>query len=169
MRLVSIERIVRAMNAAEVPFIVVGGLAVVAHGYGRQTQDLDLVIRLDESVIRRAFAALAGLGYHPRVPVTVEMFADPRRRAQLAADKRMVVLSFFSERHRETPIGLFAAEPFDFAAEYGAALREEAAPGAPLRIVRLATLLRLKRAAGRPQDLADVAELTRLHPGAGAG
>ena len=168
MRLASVERIVRALNAAEVPFIVVGGLAVLAHGYGRQTQDLDLVIRLEESVIRRAFAALAGLGYHPRVPVTADMFADPRRRAQLIADKRMVVLGFYSERHRETPIDLFAAEPFDFAAEYDAALREEAAPGAPLRIVRLATLLRLKRAAGRPQDLADLAELTRLNPAAGA-
>ena len=31
------ESIVRAVNDAEVPFIVVGGLAVVAHGYGRQT------------------------------------------------------------------------------------------------------------------------------------
>ena len=166
MRLASLERIVRALNESEVPFIVVGGLAVVAHGYGRQTQDLDLVIRLEPGVVRRAFAALAALGYHPRVPVTADMFADPRRRAQLIADKRMMVLGFHSERHRETPIDLFAAEPFDFAAEYAAALVEEAAPGAPMRIVRLATLLRLKRAAGRPQDAADVAELTRLNRGA---
>ena len=40
MKLTSIESIARALNGAGVPFLVVGGLAVVAHGYGRQTQDL---------------------------------------------------------------------------------------------------------------------------------
>ena len=38
--LTSIESIARALNGAGVPFLVVGGLAVVAHGYGRQTQDI---------------------------------------------------------------------------------------------------------------------------------
>ena len=39
MKLTSIESIARALNGAGVPFLVVGGLAVVAHGYWRQTQD----------------------------------------------------------------------------------------------------------------------------------
>ena len=50
MKLSSIESLVRALNDARVPFVVVGGLAVVAHGYGRQTQDVDLVIRLRADV-----------------------------------------------------------------------------------------------------------------------
>ena len=153
MRLDSIERIARALNEREVPFIIVGGLAVVAHGYGRQTQDLDLVIRLQPGCIRRAFEALATLGYH----------ADPQRRARMIADKGMMVLGFHSEQHRETPIDVFASEPFDFAAEYAAAMVEEIATGVPVRIVRLDALLQLKREAGRPQDVAYVAELTQLH------
>ena len=169
MRLDSIERIARALNDSGVRFIVVGGLAVVAHGYGRQTQDLDLVIQLEPGSIRRAFDALGKLGYRPRVPVTADAFADPRRRAQLIADKGMMVLGFHSDRHRETPVDLFAAEPFDFAAEYAAALVEEVAPGVPIRFVRLEALLRLKRGAGRPQDLADIAELTQLDRGEGNG
>ena len=169
MRLDSVERIARGLNDSEVRFIVVGGLAVVAHGYGRQTQDLDLVIQLEPGSIHRAFKALAKLGYRPRVPVTADEFADPRRRAQLIADKGMMVLGFHSDRHRETPVDLFAAEPFDFAAEYAAALVEEVAPGVPVRIVRLEVLLRLKRGAGRPQDLADIAELTQLDRGEGNG
>jgi hypothetical protein len=75
-KLSSIECIARALNNAEVSFLVVGGLAVVAHGYGRQTQDLDLVIRLDAPCINAAFAALARLGYHPRIPVTSQQMAD---------------------------------------------------------------------------------------------
>ena len=81
----------------------------------------------------------------------------------------MMVLGFHSERHRDTPVDLFATEPFDFNAEYATALVEEVAPGAPVRIVRLEALLRLKRGAGRPQDLADIAELTQLDRGEGNG
>ena len=39
MTLTTIESIARALNGAGVPFLVVGGLAVVAHGYGRQARE----------------------------------------------------------------------------------------------------------------------------------
>jgi predicted nucleotidyltransferase len=163
MKLSSFEELVRTLNAASVPFIVVGGLAVNAHGYGRQTADVDLVIRLDASTIDNAFRALGSMGYRPRVPVTAADLSDATRRAQLTAEKGMTVIGFHSDMHRETPVDIFASEPFNFAAEYDRALVEEVAPGIPVRIVRLDTLLRLKRMAGRPQDLADIAELSLLH------
>jgi predicted nucleotidyltransferase len=163
MKLASVEAIARALDQAGVPFIVVGGLAVVAHGYGRQTQDLDMVIRLQPESVRNAFRALETLGYRPRVPVTAEGFANPEQRARWVEEKGMTVLSFQSERHRETPVDVFVTEPFDFTEEYRLAMIEELAPGAPVHIVRLESLLRLKREAGRPQDLADIAELRLLH------
>jgi hypothetical protein len=161
----TIEDIARALNDAGAPFIVVGGLAVIAHGYGRSTQDLDLVIRLDPSTIRNAFVALDSLGYRPVVPVTAEGFANAEQRAKWISEKGMTVLSFHSDKHRGTPVDVFVNEPFDFGTEYDAALVEEIASQVPLRIVRLETLLQLKRAAGRPQDLADIAELNRIHGG----
>jgi hypothetical protein len=168
MKLASIEAIARALNQAGVPFIVVGGLAVNAHGYGRSTQDIDMVVSLTPSAVRAAFAALASLGYAPRVPVTAEGFADPAQRARWMSEKGMTVLNFHSDRHRETPVDVFVAEPFDFDDEHRLALVEEVAPGVPLRIVRLETLVRIKQEAGRPQDLADVAELRSLQ-GEGPG
>jgi len=95
--------------------------------------------------------------------VTAGDFANPAQRARWIAEKGMTVLNFHSDEHAGTPVGVFVAEPFDFAAEYDGAVVEEIAPGVPLRIVRPATLLRLKREAGRAQDLADIAELTLLH------
>lgn len=168
MKLASVEAIARALDAAGVPFIVVGGLAVVAHGYGRQTQDIDIVIRLQPETVRNAFRGLESLGYRPRVPVTADGFADPKQRARWVDEKGMTVLSFDSERHRETPVDIFVTEPFDFEAEFRLALVEELAEGVPVRILRLNALLALKRAAGRPQDLADIAELGLLH-GEGSG
>ena len=168
MKLASVEAITRALNGAGVPFIVVGGLAVNAHGYGRVTQDVDVVLKLEPATVRAAFQALASLGYAPRVPVTADGFADPAQRARWIAEKGMTVLNFHSERHRETPVDVFVTEPFDFDSEYGLALVEEVAPSVPLRIVRLETLVRLKEDAARPQDLADVAELRSLQ-GEGPG
>ena len=37
------ERIVAALNATDVAYVIVGGLAVAAHGVVRATRDLDLV------------------------------------------------------------------------------------------------------------------------------
>ncbi len=165
MKLSSIESLVRALNDAGVPFLVVGGLAVVAHGYGRQTQDVDLVVRLLPDSIRRAFDALGSLGYAPRVPVTAEMLCDAEVRARLFRERGMVVLAFHSEAHAETPVDLFAAEPFDFESEHAAAMVLEIAPGVPVRVVRLEALLEMKRAADRPQDRADIAELSAIRGG----
>ena len=165
MKLASVSAIVEALNAAGVRFIVVGGVAVTAHGYGRFTQDVDLVIRLVPLQIRSTFDALASLGYRPLVPVTPEGLADSEQRARWIREKGMMVLNFRSEAHRETPVDLFAVEPFDFDEEYARALVEDIAPGVPIRIVCLSTLLRLKREAGRPQDLADIAELRLIHEG----
>ncbi len=163
MQLTSLEAITRAFDEADVPFIVVGGLAVVAHGYGRQTQHLEIVIPLQPEAVRGAFRALGMLGYQPRVPVTAEGFADPEQRARWTEAKGMTVLNFHSEKHFGTPVDVFVTEPFDFDEEYRLAMVEDIAPGAPVHILRLETLLRLKREAGRPQDLADVAELSLLH------
>lgn len=50
--------IAKALRDAEIPFLVVGGIAVVEHGYGRNTIDVDVVIRLAPDVIERAFRSL---------------------------------------------------------------------------------------------------------------
>lgn len=155
----SIEAIVRALNAASVRYLIVGGLAVVAHGYVRFTVDLDLLLDLEEGNVRRALAALAGLGYRPRAPVPLEQFADPSIRSQWIREKRLTVFSLFSALHPETEVDLFAEVPLDFPRAYAAAVRMEIAPDLAATFVSYEDLILLKRRAGRPQDLEDIARL----------
>ena len=54
----SIETIVKALNDAKVKYLIVGGLAVNAHGYERLTVDVDLVIGLQPENIKHALHAL---------------------------------------------------------------------------------------------------------------
>lgn len=168
MTLGALEELARVLDDAEVRFILVGGIAVVAHGYGRLTRDLDLVIELEAGVLQRAFGALRGLGYRPRVPVTADGLADPDQRRRWIEEKGMTVLNFHSDLHRDTPIDVFVTEPFDFDEEYEGALVLHLTPGRSVHVVRLATLLSMKDEAGRPQDVADAAELRHLHGGAGS-
>jgi hypothetical protein len=75
--------------------------------------------------------------------------------------KGMTTLKFSSDAHAPTPVDIFVCEPFDFAKEYAAALMLEVCPDSPARVVSLDTLLKMRREAGRQQDLIDVEELQR--------
>jgi hypothetical protein len=163
MKLASFECIVTALNAARVRYLVVGGLAVNAHGYGRSTFDVDLVIDLVPDNILQAFATLAEIGYQPCVPITAQQFADTSLREQWRAENGMVVLKFWSDMHLETPLDVFAYLPFDFQVEWNMAFWQELEPGLQVPIIRLAALEQMKREAGRPKDLADIDELKLIH------
>jgi hypothetical protein len=155
----SVQAIIRALNAAEVQYLIVDGLAVNAHGYERLTRDVDLVIGLEPENIVRGLRALLELGYRMSIPVTPEEFANSSNRQLWRNEKNMTVLRLWSELHRRTPIDVFAYEPFDFAEEYAAATWEKIDGELKTAVVRCETLIAMKRSAARPQDLADVAEL----------
>ena len=160
----SIEAIVRALNEANVKYLIVGGLAVNAHGYERLTVDVDLVIGLERENVIRGLRALQAVGYNMSIPVTPEQFADPKVRETWRRDKQMIVLKLWSDAHRRTPIDVFVYEPFDFGREYSAAVKqlvygEESAP-----VVSYQTLLAMKAEAGRDRDLIDIQQLRKLDP-----
>lgn len=157
----SVQAIVRTLNQAGVRYLVVGGLAVVAHGYVRFTKDIDLVLAPEEANTRRALAALKQLGYRPMVPVPIEDFADAAKRKRWANEKNATVFPLYSDDHRLTPVELFVEEPFDFERAY---VDEEIASGIEAVFVGLTDLIAMKRRAGRPEDLIDIAQLELLNP-----
>lgn len=159
MKLASFDAIAIALQNAGVRYLIAGGMAVNAHGYLRFTQDVDIVIQLGAENIVKAFSALATLGYQPAVPITSDQFANEEQRRRWIEDKGMTVLNFWSDAHRETPVDMFVADPFDFEIEYSAATPGEITPGVQVRFVSLPTLIRMKEAAGRPRDLDDIQHL----------
>lgn len=158
----SVEEIVRSLNAADVQYLIVGGLAVNAHGYERLTRDLDLVIGLETENIVRGLHTLMNIGYQLAIPVTPEEVADPHRREEWRREKKMVVLKLWSDAHRRTPVDIFIYEPFDFGSELAAAVWHNVAPDVEAPILRREALLQMKREAGRPRDLLDIEELEAI-------
>jgi hypothetical protein len=169
MRLGTLESIVKTLNRRRVRFIIVGGLAVAVHGFGRATFDVDLVVQLKPDNVRRALRALSAIGFRPTLPVPAEGFADPALRRRWIREKNMVVFQLHSDADPETRVDLFVAEPFPFDREYDHAVHGEIMPGARARFVRLTTLLRMKKKAGREKDLEDIRQLRLLHKGRSRG
>jgi len=165
MKLDSVEQIFRALNTAGVRYLVAGGLAVNAHGYLRFTKDVDLVVQLLPDNIERTFTALGGLGYRPNVPVSGEQFADPEQRAGWIHEKHLQVLQLWSDAQPETPVDLFASEPFPFDSEYERALHKPLYGDIEVRFVALDTLIRMKQVADRVEDRTDIEHLRIIQDG----
>lgn len=159
----SVKAIVDALKQAQARYLLVGGLAVNAHGYVRYTVDVDLVIALDPENILRSLGALTRLGYTPRVPVKIEEFADAAKREQWIREKGMIVFQLVSDDHPRTPVDVFVTTPFDFELQFKRAPRLPLLGGREVPVLALDELLLMKTRAGRPKDLLDVDELRSMH------
>lgn len=164
MIIAQLETVFRALNQSQTRYVLVGGLAVIAHGYMRVTSDIDLVIALAPDNVRKALASLQGIGYFPKQTVKLEDFADPEMRESWIREKNMLVFQLTTGRPRELPIDIFIREPFDFDAEYAVARRFEMAPDINVPVATIKTLIKLKTTAGRPNDLDDIRRLKMLYP-----
>lgn len=159
MRVSSLETIFRALNQAQAEYLVVGGVAVIAHGHMRLTNDLDLVLSLSSERLPAALRALASVGLRPRIPVDIQHFANPELRLQWQEEKGMVVFNLFHLSDSDLVVDIFVVEPFDFAVEYRDAKLQEFAPGLLVPVVSLSRLIAMKTEVGRPQDLIDAEKL----------
>ena len=156
MRLISIIEVFRDLNDSGVRYLVAGGIAVIAHGYARLTMDIDLIVNLAPKNISAALDVFSRLGYKPRVPVTLEEFADETVRKSWITDKNMVVFTLIHPDTVLPVIDLFVEEPFDFDEEYAHSEAYMIDPETMVPIVSLKTLIAMKKKAGREKDFADI-------------
>jgi hypothetical protein len=152
------EPLFDALNAAEVRYVVVGGFATVLHGHARLTADIDLVVDLAPDEAKKAVETLTRLGFRARAPVDPLAFADAMVRRQWIKEKGMRVFSLWDPSNPMVEVDLFAEHPIDFEELWNHAEIIKLTR-ALVRIASIRDLIRLKRIAGRPQDLADIEAL----------
>jgi predicted nucleotidyltransferase len=151
----------QALNESGARYVVVGGVATVLHGYSRLTADVDLIVDLDPPAVANALQALEKLGLRPRLPVLAKDFADPIKREQWIQEKHMEVFSLFDPQNPLFSVDIFVRHPISFETLYAGSKSVDIG-GATIRICSIDHLIELKRRAGRPQDLDDIAQLQRI-------
>lgn len=149
------RRLLESLVAHQVEFIVVGGVAVVAHGYSRLTEDLDICYRRTPENIERLAAALEPLRPTLRgAPADLPFRLDaPTLKAGLnfTLESAAGDIDLFGE---VTGVGGYE----DLSRE---AIELEIY-GRKIRVMSLPALERSKRAAGRAKDLADLEAIREL-------
>jgi len=146
------ERIFAALDAREVRYIVIGGIAVQVHGHVRMTNDVDLIPSPEPANLARLADALNDLGARVLNPGN----------DHLSIDAHMLpgaTLWQMSTRHGDLDILNDApgAAPFP-------QMRQRALVvtlgDLDIPIAGREDMIRMKRASGRAVDLEDIAALT---------
>lgn len=154
------EEVFRELNRKKVRYVVAGGIAVNLHGVPRVTEDLDLIIYLGEENVGKFSKAMGTLGYKPKTPVKIEDFGIKRNREDWIKNKGMIVFSLWNKHIPYRVIDIFVKDPIDFKELY----RDKSnisAGGFKIPVVSIDHLIKLKKMAGRKQDISDIVSLRR--------
>jgi len=143
----TLREIGRRLDDLRIPYAIVGGMALVAHGYTRTTVDVDILVT--RAGLDAAHKALDGLGYVPPFAGSKNL-----RDTQTGGCIEFLVSGDYPGDGKPKPVAF--PDPASAAVEIDG-----------LRFVPLPTLIELKLAAGmtnpgRLRDLADVQELIRV-------
>jgi hypothetical protein len=140
--------LLRALSVADVRFLVVGAYALGVHGRPRATKDLDIWVEAGDENAPRVICALRAFGA-PLMGLSEEDLRLPGVGLQIGVEPgRIDILTAISG------VGFEEAWPCRFETTFGGEVR--------CSVIGLDHFLKNKRAAGRPQDLADVDAIERL-------
>jgi Nucleotidyl transferase of unknown function (DUF2204) len=139
----------KALQRIGAPSMVIGGIAVIAHGVARQTIDIDATILATRLDTPQILAALAGSSIHPRIVEVLE-FAERSQVLLLVHEKTKITLEIslaFSSFEQEA---LERAVEVDFG-------------GVRIPVAVPEDLVIYKALAWRDRDRYDIEQLLTLH------
>lgn len=131
------------LQRAGARYVVVGGVAVVLHGYRRPVSDLDIAISSNAQDANLTMQALMVRGFFPSLPLPLNM---------------VTVLRMFDASGREVDLVVRAIVPFD---ELWPDSIEITVGKTVARVASLSKLIRGKQMTSRPEDVEDIERLER--------
>jgi hypothetical protein len=146
----ALEALSGALTQLQVPWAVIGGIAVIARGVRRFTTDIDVAVRGDAISVDLLLRGLAAFSIFPRIDDALSF-----------AEANLVLLL----RHQESGVDLdvsLAWSAFEHDALASSTLTSFGRVRAPMCTAE--SLVVFKAIAGRPKDTEDAEALLALHP-----
>lgn len=138
-----------AFTSAKLKYALVGGYALALHGIVRATMDVDFVITLTEKDYELAEKTLRKVGLESRIPVRAEDIIKMRQ--EYIENRNLIAWSFVDFKNPSRQVDILITENLkDLETE------RFAVGGRKIVVASLNEILRMKQAAGRPQDLIDI-------------
>jgi hypothetical protein len=135
-----------ALNQAEVKYILVGGYAIIYHGYNRTTGDLDIWVEANAENYKKLLTAFRIFGMSI-FDMTETRFCDPENQDVFTFGRPPVCIELLTRVS-----GLHFGECYSHTIK-------TVWDDVPLQIIDLRNLLINKKATGRPKDLDDLEQL----------
>jgi hypothetical protein len=149
--------LLRVLVRHRVRFVVIGGIAAIAHGYPLPTEDLDVTPARDHENLERLAAALRALDARLRLPRGRESVAFPRDAEMLAhADQWMLTTRLGDLDVIFQPAG---TRGFDDLSRGATSVELGTRRKIRVLVAALADVIRSKEAANRPKDQAQLPAL----------
>jgi len=139
------KEFIESLNASNVRYLVVGGYAVALHGYPRYTKDLDVWIEPKIQNANNVLSALTAFGFGS-LDITADDFLEEGNIIQLGYPPNRIDL-------------MTSLKGLMFENCYPERVQIEI-QGVRIDFIDIENLKTNKRATGRPQDLADLENLT---------
>ena len=150
-----LQKVIQALDAHGVKYALIGGYAVALHGAVRGTVDIDLAVALDKDSFVNVEQALASLELKPSLPLNAEDIHAHRE--EYMRERNLVVWSFINLNDPLQVVDVLITEDVNEMETVCKKLGEM-----DLVLASIPELIRMKAAAGRPQDLEDVRALQIL-------
>lgn len=152
-----IFEVIDSFETMKVRHAVVGGYALALHGLVRATMDVDFVLALTLKDFENAEKALARIGLSSRLPVRAQDVFKMRQ--EYIRERNLITWSFVDSSDPSRQVDILITEDLK-----ELEIEKISVGGRQVRVASLEELLRMKTAAGRPQDLVDVENIkARLH------
>jgi len=151
----------KALNDANVQYIIVGGLATILHDYPRFTSDVDLVINLEKIEAEKAIRAITSYGLKALLPVDPFLFTDKTTRELWITEKGMLVFSLYHPDNPLLVVDLFVREPIPYHQLAQRAIQMDLG-GEMVNVCNISDLIEMKKSAARPKDIEDIKHLNEL-------
>ena len=149
------ERLLVTLLSNDVEFLVIGGVAVYVHGYVRLTRDVDIQPDPSSANLSRLAGALTELQ-----AVAIGARGEPLA-LDLTHPESLALGNYFLDT-KAGALDLFNGPRPDLKRYRALEARALEVPFADytMRVISRDDLIEMKREAGRPKDLADIAALT---------
>lgn len=139
---------IECLNNNNVKYVLIGGFAVIAHGFVRNTEDIDFFIENKKENIEKVLKTISEFYAIPILEGSVDEFYKPKKMIQLGNKPNRIDL-------------IKAADGIEFHEVYPARISAKV-KNITVEIIDIENLIKNKKASGRDKDLMDASELEKI-------
>ncbi len=157
----SYKKVFEALEKASVDYIIVGGVAMNLLGCPRFTNDIDILLALDENNITKMKKVMKQLGYEQRLPINLDELGEEKNLLTYIREKNIIAYTFIHTKEPLYSVDIILSGSMDFR-RYKKNRMMVKVWEMSIPVVSIDDLIGLKKETERERDALDIANLLEL-------